>query len=210
VASFGATGQSWLETDENEEAIAALEFLAEITRALRSSAYHWKWIIIVLHNAIQCFMVIALRQSDGRGPIQDKCMAKIIQALDRNEMPPREKLDDFMTLHKKIKTPERMRKYGRSKHLNATADEDLAMEKLNDLRNEFLHFTPRGWSLEVTGAPTLCLRCLRIVDFLVSESGTILWYEKNQRSRYDSSKTKLFEEFRALETAMINESVRET
>jgi hypothetical protein len=88
----------WLQTDEREEAVAALEFLVELTSTLPSNIYRWKWIIIVMHNAIQCFMVIALRQSDGRGPIRDDIMAKINRAIDKGEIPPSEKLDDFMPL----------------------------------------------------------------------------------------------------------------
>jgi hypothetical protein len=118
-------------------------------------------------------MVIALRQSDGRRPIQDDIMAKIIQAEAKGEVPPREKLDDFMQLYKKIKTPSRMQKYGQSKHSTSTKDQDGAMKMLHHLRNEFLHFTPKGWSLEVNGGPHLCLECLKIIDFLVRDSGTI-------------------------------------
>jgi hypothetical protein len=92
------TDRTWLETDEREEAIAALEFLVEISSTLRTNIYRWKWVIVVLHNAVQCFMVIALRQSDGRGPIRDDIMTKINQALDEGEIPPTEKLDDFMML----------------------------------------------------------------------------------------------------------------
>src|SRR5215813_7926362 len=99
MTSFDEKRESWLETDEREEAIAALEFLVELASALPSNIYRWKWVIIVTHNAVQCFMVIALRQSDGRGPIRDDIMAKIIAAEAKGEAPPMEKLDDFMQLY---------------------------------------------------------------------------------------------------------------
>jgi hypothetical protein len=202
VTSFTTTEETWLETDESEEAIAALEFLAELASTLRSNIRRWKWVIIVTHNAVQCFMVIALRQSDGRGPIRDDIMAKIIQAQAKDEVPPTEKLDDFMELYKKIKTPSRMQKYGQSKHFTSTKDQDRAIKMLHDLRNEFLHFTPKGWSLEVSGGPHLCLQCLEIIHFLVHDSGTIWFGSEAKSKRCTSAMAAVTQQFRNIQGAI--------
>lgn len=202
VTSFTTTEETWLKTDEGEEAVSALEFLAELASTLPSNVHRWKWVIIVTHDAVQCFMVIALRQSDGRGPIPDDLMAKIIPAEAKGEVPPREKLDDFMELYKKIKTPSRMEKYGQSKHFTSTTEQDRAMKMLHHLRNEFLHFTPKGWSLEVSGGPHLCLECLKIIDFLVHNSGTI-WFASDVKSkRYTSAMAAVTQQFRNLQKAI--------
>jgi hypothetical protein len=95
-----------------------------------------------------------------------------------------------------------MQKYGCSKHFTATTDQDRAVKKLNDLRNEFLHFTPKGWSLDVSGGPALCLQCLEIIDFLVNESGTIWFGSVDDRARYDSAMAKVIHEFENLEKAI--------
>src|SRR5262245_12017481 len=52
MTSFDEKRKSWLETDEREEAIAALEFLVELASALPSNIYRWKWVIIVTHSAV--------------------------------------------------------------------------------------------------------------------------------------------------------------
>jgi hypothetical protein len=101
-----------------------------------------------------------------------------------------------------------MQKYGDSKHLKATREQDLAMKKLHDLRNEFLHFTPKGWSLEVSGGPALCLHGLGVIEFLARGSGTIWWRSGDERSRYDSAIAKLIEELRTLKTAIFDGSLR--
>ena len=196
------TEETWLKTDEREEAISALEFLAELASTRPSNVHRWKWVIIVTHNAVQCFMVIALRQSDGRGPIPDDIMAKILQAEAKGEVPPREKLDDFMQLYKKIKTRSRMQKYGQSKHFTSTNEQDRAMKMLHHLRNEFLHFTPKGWSLEVSGGPDLCLQCLKIIDFLVRDSGTIWFGDDVKSKRYTSAMMAATQQFRSLQSAI--------
>jgi hypothetical protein len=201
---------TWLQTDEREEAIAALEFLAELACTLPSNIYRWKWVIIAMHNAVQSFIVVALLQSDGRGPIRDDVMAEIRQAVHRNEVPPKEKLDDFMTLYKKTKTAARMQKYVHSKHLIATADQDLAMKKVNELRNEFLHFTPKGWSLEISGGPALCLHCLKIIDFLVSDSGTIWFASDTYIARYKSAMATVTQQFGNLQNAFDSSFARES
>ena len=188
----------WLETDEREEALAALEFLIEILAPLPGDTYRWKWVFVVMHNAVQAFMVLALRQSDGRGPIRDDVMFKILEALRLKTVPPVERLDSFPNLYRKIKITERMQKYGRSKPFVATSSQDYSMRKVHELRNEFLHFTPKGWALDLAGAVDICLDCLQIIGFLAEESGTIWWMHESEGKRFSFSLEKLRSQFQAL------------
>lgn len=188
----------WLKTDEREEGLAALEFLTEISAPLPSDNYRWKWVFVVLHNAVQAFMVLALRQSDGGGPIRDDVMAKIRRAWETKTIPPAEKLDSFLGLYKKIKRAERMQKYGQSRPLVATPEQDRSMKTLHELRNDFLHFTPKGWALELSGAVDISLNSLEIIRFLVNESGTIWWHDESERERFSSSWQNLHSQFQGL------------
>ncbi len=172
----------WLRTNETEEAISALEMLAETAPSLASDSYRWKWAIIAAHNALQGFMVLALRRGNGLLALKDNIAAQWLKAHQEGGQYPVEKLDDFLNLYKKVKS-DRMLCYVHSKKFEATQDHDKAVKTLNKLRNEFIHFVPKGWSLELTGLPEVCLSCLEIIEFLGWESGNILWYEEAHGER---------------------------
>jgi hypothetical protein len=91
---------------------------------------------------------------------------------------PAEKLDDFLSLYAKIKTA----KYFR--HAFAPgASHDRSLELLNELRNGFVHFTPKGWSLELAGLPALLTDVADIVSWCHERSETFIWYKQVHRRR---------------------------
>jgi len=53
------------QTDELIEACRSLEVTEIFLDLSEKDAYMWKWVLIVLHNSFQAFMVCALRGSSG-------------------------------------------------------------------------------------------------------------------------------------------------
>jgi len=43
--------------------------------------------------------------------------------------------------------------YVHGKKFIVKPDHDWAVKKLNELRNQFVHFAPKGWSLDLLGLP---------------------------------------------------------
>ena len=172
----------WLRTDETEEAVSALEMLAETAPFLLTDSYRWKWAIIATHNALQGFMVLALRQGNGLLALKDEIAAQWLKAYREDGNYPVEKLDNFLNLYKKVKS-DRMLCYVHSRKFIAAPDHNRSVRKLNELRNEFIHFVPKGWSLELTGLPEICLCCLEVIEFLGWESGNIILYKDVQQKR---------------------------
>lgn len=177
----------WLRTDEHEEAVSALEMVAEASAMVLEDSYRWKWVLIATHNALQGFMVLALRQGNGLKALKDDIAAKWLKAYREGGPYPVEKLDTFLNLYKKVKTDKEMICYVGSKSFEATADHDKAVKKLNSLRNEFIHFVPKGWSLELSSLPEMCLCCLEIAEFLGWQCGNVLWHKKKYRERAENA-----------------------
>ncbi len=171
----------WLRTDEHEEAVSALEMVAEAGTSISSDSYRWKWVIISAHNALQGFMVLALRHGNGLLALKDKIATQWLKAYREGGKYPVEKIDTFLNLYKKIKS-ERMLCYEHSKIFEASDDHDRSVKELNQIRNKFIHFVPKSWRLELTGLPEICLHCLVIIQFLGWESGNIL-FRDNQQER---------------------------
>jgi hypothetical protein len=90
--------ERWLDTNEQEEAISALEFVLESAPRLATDIYRWRWVIISLHSALQGFMVIALRSSDGSGPVPDSIIMQILLARGAKESQPRHILQKLLVL----------------------------------------------------------------------------------------------------------------
>ncbi|PPC93068.1 MAG: hypothetical protein CTY33_09460 [Methylotenera sp.] len=176
----------WFETDEIEEAVSALEVLAKWTEILVFDISYWKWVILVTHNAMQGFMVIALRGSDRLRPLRDDVAKKWLEAHQNGTDYPVEKLDNFSNLYKKIKS-DLMLFFVHSKKFVSSSSQDTSVRRLNSFRDDFIHFLPQSWSIEVSGMPKICADCLNIIHFLGWESGNVTWYEQGKRIRAEKA-----------------------
>ena len=176
----------WLRTDETEEALAGLESLAKFCKGVGNDLYEWRWVVLAAHNALQGFMVLSLRSSEGLLPLKDDIAAKWLEAYQTGGKYPEERLDSFLNLYKKIQS-ERMRRFLNSESFVPVGTQTWSVRKLNALRNKFIHFLPQSWSLEVSGLPAIVLDCLATIEFLSFESGAILWHEESYEARVNSA-----------------------
>lgn len=163
------TKSIYVRTDERIEAVRALEFLEYALRLTIGDQYYWKWAIIALHNAMQAFITCAISGTAGLGAIKERIAAQWLKVYDAGGGPyPDLRLDWFPELYARMK-----------KQLNFAPHQsvDDSVNSISTFRNEFIHFTPRSWSLEANGLPQMAEKCLEVVKFLGWEPGHITWYE---------------------------------
>lgn len=171
---MGRRSKTWLRTDEYEEAVSAVEATADFAGTVVEDQYRWKWVLIAVHNAVQGFMVLALRRGSGLLVLHDDVAAQWLKAYRESKPIPKEKLDSFLNLYSKVKTTAAAG-YVHSRPFVAGPSHNRSMEKLNEFRNDFIHFVPKGWSLELAGLPAICMDCLSVARFLHSDGGNIIW-----------------------------------
>ncbi|MCK4447271.1 MAG: hypothetical protein KAW56_09340 [Candidatus Marinimicrobia bacterium] len=187
--------EKYLRTNIENEAALSLEILSEQIPKVKIDLYRWKWVILFLHNTLQNFMVLALRGTNNLKVVNKKDADKWLKAYYNNEDTlPVCRLDNFLNLYQKIKTNS-MCQYVNSKKYIPNKDEDFYVKKLNQLRNDFIHFVPKSWSIQLVGLPGLCLDCLSIIQFLIFESGNIIFYN----DLYDTASKYLNVSIRELE-----------
>lgn len=167
----------WLRTNEREDAVRSLEWCAEIAKTVRADPHSWKWLLLSLHNAVQGYMVVALEKGNGLLALRPRVAEKWLAAFRGDGPYPVEKLDDFLPLYKKIKTAACFRQ-----PFPATALHDQHLGKLHELRCQFIHFTPCGWSIELAGLPNIVSAATDIADWCVNDSDT-LWYKASHGRR---------------------------
>jgi hypothetical protein len=181
---MGRKSKAWLQTDEYQEAVSAIEAAADFAERVTEDQYRWKWMLIAVHNAVQGFMVLALRRGNSLLALRDDVAAQWLKAYREHNPLPREKLDSFLNLYSKVKTPAAAG-YVHSRPFVPGPSHDRSMKKLNELRNKFIHFVPKGWSLELAGLPTICMDCLSVAYFLHTDGGNIIWNTVALRRRAD-------------------------
>lgn len=164
----------YLRTDEELEAANAMKMAAQFASAVDGDSHLWRWVIIALHNAAQGVMVLSLRHGNGLLALSDESYTAWMAAYEKNETPPPEKLDTYLNLYKKVKHRE-IGQIGGNSRFSAVGTEGGDIKRLNALRNEFIHFTPKGWSLDVNGLPRICLSVARLISFLALETTNVFW-----------------------------------
>lgn len=77
--------------------------------------------------------------------------------------------------------------YGHSQKFAPQGSQGRSIKKINQFRNEFIHFIPKGWSLEVSGLPHICIDCLNILEFLGWSSGNVVWRDDQVQTRAEEA-----------------------
>jgi hypothetical protein len=190
--------QGYLRTNEREEAVRSLEWAAAQIAQVQTDPYNWKWVLISLHNAIQGYLVLALWNGNGLLTLKPKSAAKWLKALEGGGAYPVERLDEFLNLYAKAKDPENFHFHGAAAFVPGPTH-DQSMARLNEFRNEFIHFTPKGWSLQLAGLPAICIDILDVVRYFAWETTSINWYDATYVERSERAHAGLLQIFRELE-----------
>ncbi|KNZ70660.1 hypothetical protein Tfer_0338 [Thermincola ferriacetica] len=165
-----------------EDSVKALELTGLFLKKAKTDVYYWKWVLVSLHNSIQGFMVCALRGKDGLNVLKDRVAERLIEAKQNNAPLPKPELDTFLNLYRKIQT-DKMLMNPKSKKFIPGKHHDKSIRRLNRLRNHFIHFTPKSWSMEASTLPLMSVYCLQVIRFLAFSSGNISCNNQELRSR---------------------------
>ena len=173
----------WLRTDTHVDAVESLEKVAELLVHVPERTNEWKWVLIAAHSALQGFLVLALEQGNGLQTLKPSHTKKWLKAYETGDpWPDKLDLDYFLQLYEKVKGDTISHHLGATRFVSESRHDD-SMTMLNELRNGFIHFTPKSWSIKLATLPTICLDCFDVVDFLAWDSGAILWHSSSLSKR---------------------------
>jgi hypothetical protein len=131
----------------------------------------WKWVILSLHGAIYGFAISACRGTDP-------------STVTTKTKKGKEKLISFDEALTACRDEKRMKMTVLSKHLVMTQDQEKAIRRLKDtFRNTFEHFSPMSFEIALHDLPTMCLKCLPVVEFLALSTGNYSHLSLNERER---------------------------
>jgi hypothetical protein len=134
-------------------------------------------------------MVLALQGSHSLHVLCPKDAKRWLEAHERGGPCPGDlKLDDFLSLYKKVKS-DKMLMYVDSQKFIPKGTQGGSVKLLNRLRNEYIHFTPRVWALELAGLPAMASDSLKMTEFLAWQSNNVIWAEEDLTARMKSAFT---------------------
>lgn len=200
--------KDYFEIDEIENLIDNLEMVVHFLDV--SIPYKWKWVIIALHQALYGALISTLQGTDPRQTVVDRqkdsgkavmlyvnkiTIDLIASSFGKDE----ETILDWITNPYLIGLDEALRRVKRKEFLpsliNAqplitTAEEDSAIIRLTkEFRNQFEHFSPKGWIVFTSIMPPIVKCVLRVIGFLVFESNCILMsVDQEQRIKVTMAK----------------------
>ena len=161
----------WLRVDEREDLINSLEHAVEIARTVQTEPRNWKWLLIVVHNALQGALVSVLTGTDGVGALEKKCMTEWLEwhekgRAGKKEPPPKEFLASLLDLYCRAKQRDFMCEFG-GNPIGTTKDQDADVRRLNWLRGGLIHFKSRIWSIAIEGLPRIVVSAVEIIEQLL-------------------------------------------
>ena len=162
----------YLRTDEHLEFIDALNTSAYFSKEVLNNTYAMKWLILALHASLQGACVCALRGYDTSGvsvlsnASRKEWLNWFEESRDNGDLPAPEfeKLADLKTLYKRVTKTSELR-HPFTFHQDSKINFDV--KRLNSLRNNFIHFVPKGWSIELSGMPRIVSSVTEVIEHLV-------------------------------------------
>jgi hypothetical protein len=185
-------GATYLRTDHWVDAVSSLEAASDFAVRTMTDDRFWKWLLIAQHSAVQGFMALALEQGNGLLVMRDDVRRKWFEAHEKGAEYPEDRMDYFLSLYEKVKSDVVCLNVGSKKFVPQNSH-DYSMAKLNELRNDFIHFMPKAWIIELAGLASICLDALDVAHYLGWESMTIIWHDATLRERAELASSKLRE-----------------
>lgn len=152
----------FIRTDEHQDVLASLEQCAFSLAQVRRSERAWKWVILSLHSALQGAMACHLSGTEQLGALEKRSVEnwhqwneKCIQddAEDsgdpRRKRLARERLADTNELFRRLHCSEARIEDGCGRVISITDQQRASFQLLHDRRNEFTHFSPKSWIIDL-------------------------------------------------------------
>lgn len=202
-----------LRINELDNAIDYLE-QASIHYNNREDKYWFKWLTISLHGALYGFGVCAVQGSSASLRVLENPSKKKMRDLlpllgdmyltiddaiprDHEEVLADEHslifmkrlaesdLNGFGTVLKKCENPDFMMQNTESRVLLKTENQNKAIEKLKNYRDDFAHFKPKGLTIITETEEWMFDEVIEVIKFLALESNNVTYYKCEDKSKVE-------------------------
>jgi hypothetical protein len=179
---------AWINTNEVEDVIGSIRHVVRTAHFTQEDHLAYKWVLLALHSALQGACVCHLTTTaHPLGAITQRNAVEWTDFFEKSRTNPGAKRPKtyLMALPELLKAVRKERSAGdqRAESAVAISDEELRLLKhFNDnIRNQFVHFEPMGWSIEITGIASLVELIVRIIEGILDAGWAFRHADDDQR-----------------------------
>ena len=177
------SNERWIRTDEAEDVAGSIRHAIRCFDYVTEDEQAWKWMLLALHSALQGACVCHLVTSATPiGIVSEKNASQWIayreaQRCDPNAVRPRTYVMPLPNLLNAARAPHSAGDRRNADGISISDEESAWLKLLHDeIRNQFVHFEPMGWSLEVSGLPSFA----KIVAQIIGEISAVGYAFRHQ------------------------------
>lgn len=182
-----AEKERWVRTNEAEDVAASIRHALRCWQLAADDPHSWKWLALALHSALQgacvCHLVTTAAPIGVVTHRNAGNWLKYFEAsrADPEAKPPRTYLLSFPDLLTAVRKPQSAGDRSNQSGVTLTDPEVIWLRRFHEeVRNQFVHFEPRGWSLEVSGIPDLARLTARVINDILDAG----WAFRHQDIRW--------------------------
>lgn len=177
----------WVSTDEAMDVAGSIRHVLRTAQFVSDDPQAWKWVALGLHSALQGACVCHLTTTAAPiGAVTERNAGERIKYFEESRTnsaaePPRTFL---MTLPDLLRAARKAHSAGdRSNSVGiAISDSELSrLSRFHVIRNQFVHFEPMGWSIEVSGIPEIARLIARIIEEMLNVGWAFRHHPSDQR-----------------------------
>lgn len=179
---------AWINTNEAEDVAGSIRHVLRTAQFTQADPMAYKWVLLALHSALQGACVCHLTTTAQLlGAITQRNAGEWIDFFEKSRTDPSAKLPKtyLMALPDLLKAVRKKRSAGDQRDESAVeiSDEELRLlTHFNDnIRNQFVHFEPMGWSIEITGVGGLAKLIVRIIGRILDIGWAFRHADDDQR-----------------------------
>ncbi|MBV6631608.1 MAG: hypothetical protein KI792_01100 [Alphaproteobacteria bacterium] len=165
----------YLETSEYDDFLNSVMSSKKFLKLARKNLHYWKWFAVSIHNALQAGMVCHLSGSAGlgandmrrvkeqlewherdrKGEIEKEVVGRdefdlpVFQVKNPKDCYPDDRLADPKTLLNRMGKQAKRVEHGAGSIIPISQKHLKSWASICSLRNNFVHFSPSGWLIEV-------------------------------------------------------------
>lgn len=162
--------QCWVRSDEAEDVAGSLRHALHCAAFAGDDPQAWKWVALALHAALQGACVCHLTTTAAPvGAVTKRNAGEWLSYFEEartnpEAKPPKTYLMGLPELLKAIRKPHSAGDRSNAAGIALSAAELGWLGRFHEtVRNQFVHFEPMGWSLDISGLPDLGALIARII-----------------------------------------------
>ncbi|PZO87007.1 MAG: hypothetical protein DI623_15540 [Sphingomonas sanxanigenens] len=197
---------AWIRTDETEDVAGSIRHALRMVPFLADDPQAWKWAMLALHSALQGACVCHLTTTAAPvGALTKQNTGEWLDFFERQRTDPAAQPPSkthLLNLPDLLKAVCKAHSAGDRSNAAGVAISGAELAWLKrihgEVRNQFIHFEPMGWSIEVSGVPDLA----RVIARILTEMLEIGWAFRHLGDQGRAALRRDLEELTALEWPM--------